>query len=137
MVSTRRIILSAISLSLLLAGVAPADSLNVCLVGGCGAPGIAWNLALSGNYACMTDDTSGLRVIDVSNPQSPTEVGYYDTPWNARGVALYNDYAFVADGGDGLWVINVADPAHPARAGFFDGTPGLMEDVVVVWPYAY
>jgi hypothetical protein len=129
--------LPSVILSLVLVAAASADSLNCRYVGGCDLPGDAWNVALSGNYAYIADDTSGLRVVDVSNPPSPAEVGYFDTPWNARGVALYSSYAFVADGGDGLWMINVADPAHPVQAGFFDGTPGLMEDVAVVWPYAY
>jgi hypothetical protein len=41
---------------------------------------------------------AGLRVIDVSNPSSPREVGFYDTPGNARGVAVSGSYAYVADG---------------------------------------
>jgi hypothetical protein len=42
---------------------------------------------------------AGLRVIDVSNPSSPREVGFYDTPGWASGVAVSGTYAYVADGG--------------------------------------
>jgi hypothetical protein len=38
-----------------------------------------------------------LRVIDVSNPSSPREVGFYDTPGWAYGVAVSGSYAYVAD----------------------------------------
>jgi hypothetical protein len=80
--------------------------------------------------------TSGLRVIDVSDPAHPTEVGFYDTPGYARGVAVSGPYAYVADGGSGLRVIDVSDPAHPTEVGFYD-TPGYAYGVAVSGPYAY
>jgi hypothetical protein len=41
---------------------------------------------------------AGLRVIDVSNPSNPREVGYFDTPGYAQGVYVSGNYAYVADG---------------------------------------
>ena len=55
-------------------------------------------VAVSGNYAYVADDESGLRVIDITNPSSPFEAGYYDTPGYASGVAVAGNYAYVADG---------------------------------------
>ncbi len=52
---------------------------------------------MAGTYAYVADDTAGLRVVDVSNPAAPFEVGFYDTPGSAQGVAVAGAYAYVAD----------------------------------------
>jgi len=72
---------AVVCLSLLLAGVAPAqDSLNVRFVGYYDTPGSAQGVAVSGAYAYVADYDGGLRIISVSDPAHPAEVGYYDTP---------------------------------------------------------
>jgi hypothetical protein len=75
------------------------------------------NVTVSGNYACVADDTDGLQVIDVSNPSHPQRVGGYETGGNARHVAVSANYAWVADGSAGLQVIDVSNPSHPQRVG--------------------
>jgi choice-of-anchor B domain-containing protein len=40
---------------------------------------IVHNVFVKGNLAYVAWYTAGLRVVDISNPQSPVEVGYYDT----------------------------------------------------------
>jgi hypothetical protein len=62
-------------------------------------------------------------VIDVSDPRSPQEVGFYDTPGYARSVAVSGRYAYVADAGAGLRVIDVSNPSSPREVGFYE-TPG-------------
>jgi hypothetical protein len=49
---------------------------------------------------------SGLRMIDASNPASPTIVGSCLTT-RAQGVALSGSYAYIADGTLGLRVIDL------------------------------
>ena len=68
-------------------------------------PSDAWGVALSGNYAYVADDTSGLQIIDISDPANPTFKSSYDTPRYAHGVALSGNYAYVADSNSGLQVI--------------------------------
>ena len=85
---------------------------------------------MSGRYAYVADSDSGLRVIDVSNPANPREVGSFDTPGTAEGVAILNGCAFVADGGFGLRVIDISEPAHPYETGYYD-TPGYARGVAV------
>ena len=65
-------------------------------------PGIVENVFIKGNYAYVADGFSGLRIIDVSNPAQPGEVGFYVTPGYAWGVAVSGSYAYVADGFSGL-----------------------------------
>jgi hypothetical protein len=54
-------------------------------------PGYASGVAVSGTYAYVADVWEGLRVIDVSNPSSPREVGAFMTrrgmpvAWRSRG----------------------------------------------------
>jgi hypothetical protein len=78
----------------------------------------------------VADIASGLRIIDVTNPQSPIEVGYCRTPGEANGVAIFGAYAYVADGDDGLRIIDVTNPHSPTEAGYHD-TPGTAFGLAV------
>ncbi|MBN1920441.1 MAG: hypothetical protein JW892_04305, partial [Anaerolineae bacterium] len=101
-------------------------------------PGSAEDVAVSGGYAYVADQISGLRVVNVSNPAAPVEVGFCDTLRYAYGVAVSGDYAYVAigDGGGGLGVVDVSNPAAPVEVGFYD-TPGSAWGVAVSGDYAY
>jgi hypothetical protein len=77
-----------------------------------------------------------LRVISVSDPMHPAEVGYCNTPGWASGVAVAGDRAYVADGDSGLRIISVYDPMHPAEVGYC-GTPGWANSVTMAEGYAY
>jgi hypothetical protein len=102
-----------------------------------------------GNYVYLAASLTGLRVLDVTDPDHPVEVGFASTRGNAIGVQVVGKYAYVASGGTplpgtsdladtgGLEVIDVSDPSHPvwrARLNIFgDG----IENLRVVGPYAY
>jgi hypothetical protein len=57
---------------------------------------------VSGNYAYVADGYAGLRVIDVSNPSNPREVGYFDTPGYADGCLCFRELCLC--GGWGMQV---------------------------------
>ncbi len=78
----------------------------------------------------------GLRIINVSNPAAPSEVGSYDTPGDAWGVAVAGAYAYVADGLMGLRIIDVSNPAALREVGFYD-TPWSARGVAVAGDTAY
>jgi len=63
---------------------------------------------LLGDYAYVADGSGGLRVVDVSDPAHPTEVGFYATPGDARDVAVAGDYIYVADFVGGLVILRLA-----------------------------
>ena len=105
------------------------------LVGSYDTPGEPWGVALAGSYAYVADGFAGLRVIDVSNPAAPFEVGFVDTV-EAFGVAVAGAYAYVADTTAGLRVVDVSNPAAPVEVGFYD-TPGWAYGVAVAGSYAY
>jgi hypothetical protein len=52
-----------------------------------------------------------LRVVDLSVPGSPIEIGFEDSPDFAFGVAVSGSYAYVADVYAGLRVIDVSVPS--------------------------
>jgi hypothetical protein len=87
-------------------------------------------VTVAGNYAYVGSD--GLRVIDVSDPANPIEVGYFGI--GRSDVAVQGDYAYVADEYYGLWVVDVSDPTNPTEVGYCN-TPAV--DVVVDGDYAY
>jgi hypothetical protein len=94
------------------------------------------DIELVGTTAYLAAGGAGLRIVDVANPDSPREIGYYDTLGSANAVFVRENYAFVADGQEGLRVIDVSNPAAPREVGGFD-TPGYAEDVAVAGRYAY
>jgi len=70
-------------------------------------PGLVWGVAVAGSYAYVVNpEPSGLRVIDVSTPSAPVEVGFYDTPGTAFGVAVAGAYVYVGDTRGGLLVLS-------------------------------
>ena len=56
---------------------------------------------------------AGFRVMDISEPMSPKEIGFVNTPGYAEGVTVLGYNAYVADGGAGLRVIDISEPAEP------------------------
>jgi hypothetical protein len=89
-----------------------------------------------GRYAYVADDSSGLQIIDISNPTTPTIKGNYDTSGNAWGVQVVGNYAYIADSGSGLQIIDISNPTTPTLKGNYD-TSGNAEGVQVVGEYAY
>jgi len=99
-------------------GHLPASSLNVQLVGQLtvsdAAPGLISDVAVLGNTAylgqfspgCLPDGGGGVYIIDISNPASPTQVGFVPTPGTYVGEGVQaiklNTPAFKGD----LLVVN-------------------------------
>jgi hypothetical protein len=84
------------------------------------------------DYALVADGEAGLRIIDVSSPGSPTEVGHYDTAGYAESVTSYGgNIAAVADGGNGLVLVNFTSPTAPFEIAHYD-TPGWATDAQVL-----
>jgi hypothetical protein len=81
------------------------------------------DIEVSGDFAYVADFYCGLRIVDISLPSSPLEVGPLDTPGHANGVAVAGHYVFVADGSGGLRIIDVSNPALPMEIDQSD-TPG-------------
>ena len=71
----------------------------------------------------MADRSSGLAVIEISDPTNPGTPVYEDTTGDAYSVYVSGDYAYVADQSSGLAVIDISDPTNPGTP-IYEGTTG-------------
>ncbi len=73
---------------------------------------------VSGNYAYVAYGNAGLRIVDVSNPFLPMDVGFAITEEvdDARGIRVSGNYAYVADAPFGLRIIDITTPTNPEEA---------------------
>jgi hypothetical protein len=100
------------------------------------AAGNPKDIVIKDNLAYVASGKIGLVIYDVSNPSSPKEVSFCDTPGGATGVAVEGDYAYVADGRSGLQIIDIRNPRNPALASSYD-TPGWTNGVATSGTYIY
>jgi hypothetical protein len=57
----------------------------------------ARRVSISGNLAYVSNRFGGLRILDITDPASPTEVGYYDTPGFANDSKVVGSLIYVVD----------------------------------------
>lgn len=86
-------------------------------------------MELQGTLAYVADGAAGLRIVDVSDPSAPTEIGFLDTPGSAFDLELTGAIAWLADGPAGLRAIDVSTPSAPLEIGALDtaGTASELE----------
>lgn len=99
-------------------------------------------LDISGNYAFVAAEGSGLIVINISDPANPTKVGNWIIPSGHRafGVKVKGNYAFVADYPWGVWAIDISNLTNPVDVSFAGGTSyGTyeMDNLDIKGDYAY
>ena len=89
----------------------PSDPVEV---GAFSSWGWTVDVAVAGNHAYVAENyvshypwyvDNGLRVVDVSSPSAPTEVGFFEMPRSPSGVDVSGGYAYVANGIAGMAVI--------------------------------
>lgn len=83
--------------------------------------------------ACQT---SGLSIIDVSDPAAPVLKGSCSVPGTARDVAVAGAYAYVAAYDEDLQVVDVSRPDSPSVVGSYN-FDGRFHDVWVMGNHAY
>ena len=99
----------------------------------------AYGLALMGSYALVADLSFGLRVIDISNPASPSVIASVDIPHDPQrggpyGVCVSGAYAFLAGNFSGLTAVDISDPFSPFIVG---SAYSIGQNVVAFGSHAY
>lgn len=94
-------------------------------------------VSVLGNYAYLADLYRGLRVINVTNPASPTLAGSVDLLGFTEDVSFQGEFAFVAGSARGLVSIDISNPASPVESGFYSPLEGGYFAVDTQAPYAY
>jgi len=86
----------------------------------------ARGLAVRGNLVYLCDDAGGFRIIDVTHPGNPVEVGRYANPAMEgkprayNNVVLNGDLAYVAVDYLGMEILDVSDPASIQPVGWWN-----------------
>ncbi|MEJ2052522.1 MAG: putative Ig domain-containing protein, partial [Calditrichaceae bacterium] len=62
----------------------------------------------------VADKSSGVAILDVSNPGAPVKRGQFIGMKNAKTIQVEDDIAYVANGPDGLWILDVSNPEIPS-----------------------
>ncbi len=96
-------------------------------------------IAIGGDYAYTADASNGLRIMDISDPTAPSQVGYYNTPGTAYNVVVAGDLAYVADGDLGIQILDVSDPTLPSLVATYSHTrdPVFYRDIAIDGNFAY
>lgn len=97
----------------------------------------AQNITIAGNYAYISSSTTGLSVVDITNPKAPKLLATVGAPAivEPRAVQVQFRYAFVVDR-EGLKVVDVTNPAQP-RATAGKVAVNDARDIYLMRTYAY
>lgn len=77
------------------------------------------DIQLDGNTAYVAG-RSGLQIVDVSNPISPTLRGHYDTPGGIGGIYVAGSTVYLG-AWEGLFILDVSDIDNPILLGKYSG----------------
>lgn len=100
------------------ADFAPQAAYNMEFVTDIGAGSWSgWDVAVQGDYAYIADTEAGLRIVDISNPAHPVQVGTYADP-SALFVSVFGNYAYL--GAAQLHIIDITNPTNPVKVGIYD-----------------
>lgn len=107
---------------------------NLPRVGSLDTAGYARDVAVSGTRAYVADDTAGMQILDIANPQQPLPLGNYPTAYPAEMVVANGNRAHVVESwyngpdsyGWALHIVDVTDPASPTQLGVYQ-TSGAVQ----------
>lgn len=88
------------------------------------------SIAVQGNYAYVASGLSGLRILDISDPVNPVQVGKCERSHLLSGIAVQGDYVYATSCDfRGFYVVDVSDPTDPFEVTFLrtEGFPKGIE----------
>jgi hypothetical protein len=77
------------------------------------------HIAVVADHAYATFDWGELRIVDISNPSQPVQIGASNLSGDGQFIVVVGDYAYVAIDNLGLTVLDISDPTHPSEVGEF------------------
>jgi hypothetical protein len=91
-------------------------------IGQIATPAWAGNVEVQGNIAFVSD-MEGLSLFDISDPENPTELAYYnENVVEPHDMYVDENIVYLADYTDGLKIIDASDPSNLTQVGrFHDG----------------
>ena len=107
-------------------------------------PGNPQRLQISGHYAYIAAGglaDGGMRIIDVSSPAAPVEVGAFSDESGignidyVRDLTISGTLAYLADSSNGLRIVDISNATNPSEVG--SNAAGYIKNVEVFDQYAY
>ncbi len=80
-------------------------------------PSYVSDLQIQGNTLYAAAGSAGLRIIDISNPLKPVEIGAFITSGFTESVAIQGTKAYLADGLEGMRIIDLSNQKKPVSLG--------------------
>lgn len=105
---------------------------GLTLLGSYDTPGYAYDVAVQGSYLYVADGSSGLLIMDVSNPANPALRGTFNPGSIFQNVVVSGDFAYLP-ASVGTMIVNIATPNSPSQAALAPFTGRI----VVQGQYAY
>jgi len=99
--------------------------------------GFAEGIVVAGDLAFLADGFTGLRVLDVSNPHLPGQIGALGTEGYAEAIVRQDDLVYLADNAKGLRIVDVSAPNTPKLLGIYGQVSGAVVGVAVSGTTAY
>ncbi len=93
------------------------------------------SIVLKDDYAYLACPQIGLRIMNISNPQAPTEAGIFDLLGDTNDMVIVDQTLFVAQ--SGLRILDVSNPLAPIEMSDFNVGTNNINTVVVAGDYAY
>jgi hypothetical protein len=103
------------------------------VVGSLNTDGNAYSVHVVGEFAYLGDG-DGLLVINISDPTSPSEMGFYEIIQSGHasmGVYVTGSYAYVGTVFEGMHIIDITDPNNPSLVGSFEEVVSTMGAVAL------
>ena len=103
-------------------------------IGYAAVPANTQEVEVRGDRAYVTDANAGtgLTILDISDPTSPTVLGGYASPNQAFGLDVIGTTVYLCNGFSGLVVLDASDPANVTELGSFPFVPAANATDVVV-----
>lgn len=95
---------------------------------------IVQDVVIEGNYAYVAADSAGLRIVDVSDPTDPVEVGEVESLGTVSNVTVSGNYTYVVDN-LGLRIIDTSNPNEPSESGIYE--LGGIKHIALKGDYIY
>src|SRR5262245_11775920 len=142
-VTLRRLGVALVLLLIVMTFGLAAPAVALVTAGGLDTPDLAIDIELVEGVAYIADYPSAstnqggsLRIVDVSDPEHPVELGSSASPVGPRALQVAVGLVFVADGDAGLRILDASNPAAPSDLSLLS-LPGFAYGVELAGERAY
>jgi hypothetical protein len=82
-------------------------------------PNYANSVIATGTHAYY-GDKNALRILDISDPETPVELGNYPVSGETLNIQVRGNLAYIASNGAGLYTIDISNPSSPGFISLFN-----------------